>query len=152
MKKSLVTLLVLSAIFSGFLGGCGSQSSSPAHQSNHGARKTESNTRHATKTVNRKVNNPSNGHTTTHNDASGVSLTQGAKLYASTCQSCHGKAGAGTSQGPKLAASPTVVSRFGTETALEAFIAHNMPATNPGSLSSSQSRNVSAYIWNLAKK
>ena len=78
------------------------------------------------------------------------STAAGSKFFASTCQTCHGKGGAGTGMAPRLAKPSTVVARFGSPAALESFIAHNMPADNPGSLSSSQVANVSAYVWHIA--
>lgn len=76
----------------------------------------------------------------------------GASLYVRDCQSCHGRGGTGTSTAPRLAKPSSVVKTFGTEASLAAFIAHNMPASNPGSLKPQQAANAAAYVWHLAGK
>ncbi|MCY0907720.1 c-type cytochrome [Sulfobacillus sp. hq2] len=142
MQRRVFSIMLFAAVLTTTISACGHNSSAPSN--------VKQSARHS-------GNVPKNVKTSPYNAADNTkvsppNITTGAKLYASTCQSCHGKNGAGTSQGPKLAASPTVVSRFGSETALEAFVAHNMPATDPGSLTPQQATNVSGYVWGLAKK
>lgn len=142
MYKRAFSICLLSAALIGAVTACGHNTSAPSPNVKQSARNA--------KGVPKNVKTGNNESATAK--VSPPNLGAGAKLFASTCQSCHGKTGGGTSQGPKLAASAAVVSRFGTETALEAFVAHNMPATDPGSLSAQQSVNVSGYVWSLAKK
>ncbi|MBX5466438.1 MAG: cytochrome c [Firmicutes bacterium] len=85
-------------------------------------------------------------------DAGGVHSpgpVTGMQVFATTCAPCHGNQGQGTANGPSLATA-AVRARFGSEAKLEEFIAHNMPASNPGSLSPAQAQAVSAYVWQLA--
>ncbi len=77
-------------------------------------------------------------------------MAQGAKIYAATCETCHGKGGTGTGKAPRLASPSSVGAQFKTQGALDAFILHNMPANNPGSLSPQQAANVSAYVWHIS--
>lgn len=74
---------------------------------------------------------------------------KGAKVYAASCASCHGAKAQGTASGPRLK-TPNLRHRFLSEAKLQEFIAHNMPASNPGSLSAAQAYNVSWYVWKLA--
>lgn len=78
------------------------------------------------------------------------SVAAGSHVYAASCISCHGPNGTGTSKGPRLAHPSNVVSKYGTESALYVFVAHNMPANNPGSLTTRNAVNVSTYIWHIA--
>lgn len=77
-------------------------------------------------------------------------LAFGRTVFASTCAVCHGKTGLGSGKGPRLAKPSTVLSQYGTEPKLELFIAHNMPASNPGSLTLIQAQSVALYVWKLA--
>jgi mono/diheme cytochrome c family protein len=74
---------------------------------------------------------------------------KGAKVYAASCASCHGAKAQGTTSGPPLK-TPDLLHRFVSEAKLREFIAHNMPASNPGSLSAAQANDVSSYVWKLA--
>lgn len=56
----------------------------------------------------------------------------------------------GTGKAPRLKAPSSVVQDFKTETALTSFILHNMPANNPGILTTSKAANAAAYVWHLA--
>lgn len=74
----------------------------------------------------------------------------GAKLYATTCATCHGP----TAQGvPGIAPSLRGRKAFGQlyqlEPQLAEFIYINMPKSNPGSLSSQQAADVASFIWGL---
>jgi mono/diheme cytochrome c family protein len=130
MQKHISALLLLGGLLAAGISACGSNTGAP-------------NVKQSARNTNSAANK---------NNSPASSIDTGAKLFASSCESCHGKNGAGTSQGPKLEASPTVAARFGTETALATFIDHNMPATDPGSLSAGQYSLVSAYVWSLIKK
>lgn len=79
------------------------------------------------------------------------SVSAGSRVYAATCASCHGIHATGTLMGPRLAHPSNIVSHFTSETALEVFIAHNMPANNPGILTTKDAVNVAQYIWHIAK-
>ncbi|MCY0877354.1 MAG: cytochrome c [Firmicutes bacterium] len=74
----------------------------------------------------------------------------GARVFQATCESCHGRDGVGTGKAPRLKAPSSVVQDFKTETALTSFILHNMPANNPGILTTSKAANAAAYVWHLA--
>jgi cytochrome c len=78
------------------------------------------------------------------------SVAAGARVYAASCISCHGPSGTGTNKGPRLAHPSNVVATYRTESALYVFVAHNMPANNPGSLTTHDAVNVSTYIWHIA--
>lgn len=116
------------------------------------ARNTKNAVRHTSKDTTNSMRKPSHTSSSSSSTSAMGNVTAGAKLYASTCESCHGKGGIGTASAPRLAAPSAVVSQFGTESSLEAFIAHNMPATNPGSLTATQAHNVAGYIWHLDVK
>jgi thiosulfate dehydrogenase len=75
----------------------------------------------------------------------------GARVFQATCESCHGRDGVGTGKAPRLKAPSGVVSDFKTESALTSFILHNMPANNPGILTTTKAANAAAYVWHLAK-
>ncbi|MCL6562025.1 MAG: cytochrome c [Firmicutes bacterium] len=74
---------------------------------------------------------------------------RGAKVFAASCASCHGAKAQGTASAPPLKTA-NLLHRFGSEAKLREFIAHNMPASNPGSLSAAQASDVSWYVWKLA--
>jgi thiosulfate dehydrogenase len=76
-------------------------------------------------------------------------VDRGGLIYAAQCALCHGADGAGQS--------PTIPALWGpgaysdgagmNEVAkMAAFVQHNMPQTNPGSLSPQQAYDVSAYV------
>lgn len=77
-------------------------------------------------------------------------VADGSRFFASACASCHGRTGTGTASGPRLAKPSNVITQFKTETALESFILHNMPADNPGTLSTKNAANAAAYVWHIA--
>ena len=153
--------------------GCGN-TAGPSHHIKEGAKKTISDTKKVGKTVDKNTKKAITGgaksKTSTKSSDSSKSaksssksktsssavhpgsVSAGSKLFASTCQVCHGKGGVGTSTAPRLAKPSAVISQFGTQAALEAFIAHNMPATKPGSLTPQQASNAAAYVWQIANK
>ncbi|HWT05095.1 MAG TPA: PQQ-binding-like beta-propeller repeat protein, partial [Xanthomonadales bacterium] len=71
----------------------------------------------------------------------------GAAVYTATCQQCHGVNLQGQS-GPGLvgAAFRKYVGKAGTAASLEDFIARQMPADKPGSLTQQQYLDVTAYL------
>lgn len=80
-------------------------------------------------------------------------VAAGAKLYASTCATCHGTNGqADTALGRKYHAfilwgpKSVIPSSLNTMSALSAFIHSSMPFTNPGSLTAAQATDAAAYI------
>ncbi len=146
--------------------GCGN-TAGPSHHIKEGAKKTISDTKKVGKTIDKNTkktiisgakNNTSKSTKSSSKSKSYSSavhpgsVSAGSKLFASTCQVCHGKGGVGTSTAPRLAKPSTVMSQFGTQAALEAFIAHNMPASKPGSLTPQQASNAAAYVWHIASK
>ena len=74
----------------------------------------------------------------------------GARVYSTSCESCHARGGTGTGNGPRLAKPSNVMASFKTQAALAQFIAHNMPANNPGILKAKNAADVAAYVWRLA--
>ncbi len=167
-RIALRQLLTLAAI--PIVVGCG-MAAGPSHTVKHGAKKAVSDVKHTGKKVDKKSVKTLNsttqsatkttgaGKSSTTSKGSGTvakkapsskgNITAGTKLYASTCQVCHGKGGMGTSSGPRLARPSALATEFKTQASLVAFIAHNMPATKPGSLSASQAANVGAYVWSI---
>ena len=71
----------------------------------------------------------------------------GAAVYSATCQQCHGVNLQGQS-GPGLvgAAFRNYVGKAGTAASLEDFIARQMPADKPGSLTQQQYLDVTAFL------
>jgi PQQ-dependent dehydrogenase (methanol/ethanol family) len=71
----------------------------------------------------------------------------GAAVYSATCQQCHGVNLQGQS-GPPLVGAPfrTYVGKAGTAASLEDFIARQMPADKPGSLTQQQYLDVTAFL------
>jgi len=71
----------------------------------------------------------------------------GAAVYTATCQQCHGVNLQGQA-GPALvgAAFRNYVGKAGTAASLEDFIAKQMPADKPGSLTQQQDLDVTAYL------
>lgn len=138
--------------------GCGNKPApAPKHAVKSTAKKTASKTKH---TVNTAMNKSkpkgvkrslvSKVRTTAPTVPAMGNVAAGAKLFAASCQTCHGKNGVGAGAGPRLASPSNVVAQFGTESALGSFIQHNMPANNPGSLSATQASNAAAYVWHIA--
>lgn len=78
-------------------------------------------------------------------------MAAGAKLFARSCATCHGSGGIGTHGAPRLAAPSGVPTTFGGHVhRMERFIAANMPANHPGSLSPTEVKDVTAYVWHIA--
>src|ERR1700681_1104458 len=77
----------------------------------------------------------------------GTQAAAGATVYSATCQQCHGVNLQGQS-GPGLvgAAFPKYVGTSGTAATLEDFIARQMPADKPGSLTQQQYLDVTAFL------
>jgi thiosulfate dehydrogenase len=72
----------------------------------------------------------------------------GKRLFATTCATCHGPAGGGTSQAPPLWGDSSFSIGAGmarSRTAAE-FIRANMPFTTPGTLTDQQALDVATYI------
>lgn len=174
MKRMALRQWTLMALTIPVLAGCG-LAAGPSHTVKHGSKKAVSDVKHTGKKVDKKAlktlkstkktvtkktgdAKPAKPSSTTKKNSGATkapspmgSVAAGAKLYASSCQVCHGKAGVGTSSGPRLARPSAVPTQFKTEASLVAFIAHNMPATKPGSLSPSQASDAGAYVWSIGK-
>ncbi len=80
-----------------------------------------------------------------------ATIRRGAMLFRAECAVCHGPAGIGTHNAPRLAAPTGVVNTFKTEASLVAFISSQMPADHPGSLTHQQAREVGSYVWHIAE-
>lgn len=123
--------MAVMAVTSGLmLGGCGKSSSNGSAQSS------------STQKTNTSQSAASSSQKPT--------VAAGASLYKKSCASCHGASGKGTGKGPRLASPSNVLKRYGTKAQLQKFIAHNMPASNPGSLSTQQAANATEYVWHIA--
>jgi len=81
---------------------------------------------------------------------------EGAKLYGEYCASCHGKAGQGTKNAPPVvgknalpldppATAKVRKTQFHTAQDVAEFVAKNMPAKKPGSLTSDQYYDILAF-------
>ncbi len=74
---------------------------------------------------------------------------RGSQIYAQQCALCHGADGAGTPPdfpalwGPAAYNDGAGMNRVST---MAAFVQHNMPQSNPGSLSPQQAYDVAAYV------
>jgi mono/diheme cytochrome c family protein len=79
-----------------------------------------------------------------------TSIQAGAQIFRAQCQTCHGASGVGTPSAPRLAKPSAVAATFPTQAQLEAFIQHNMPASAPGSLTTSQATQVAGYVWQIS--
>ncbi len=170
MGRIALRQLTLAVIAFPILVGCG-MAAGPSHTVKHGAKKAVSDVKHAGKKVDKKAvktlkstqktvtKTTGGGKAPPTSKSSGAkkspspmgNIAAGAKLYASTCEVCHGKGGMGTSSGPRLARPSAVATQFKTQASLVTFIAHNMPATKPGSLSPSQAADAGAYVWSIGK-
>jgi cytochrome c len=82
---------------------------------------------------------------------------EGAKLYGEYCASCHGKAGQGTKNAPAavgknaLPLDPPATAKvrktqFHTAQDVAEFVAKNMPAKKPGSLTTDQYYDILAFV------
>lgn len=80
-----------------------------------------------------------------------AAIKRGATLFAADCAVCHGAAGIGTHNAPRLAAPTGVTNTFKSESSLVAFISSQMPADHPGSLTHQQARDVGSYVWHIAE-
>lgn len=80
-----------------------------------------------------------------------VAVTDGIRLYNSSCQTCHGPGGVGGSANVPLNTQKLKVDFIHRQT-LAVFIQLNMPENNPGSLTAQQSVALAYYIWTLAGK
>jgi mono/diheme cytochrome c family protein len=78
-------------------------------------------------------------------------VAAGAQIFAARCATCHGSAGAGTYNAPRLAAPSGVWFTFHSPTALQNYIQGHMPGDNPGTLSRIQAKDVAAYVWSISK-
>jgi cytochrome c len=77
----------------------------------------------------------------------------GAKLFATTCSTCHGSDAGGVSGvAPALVGRPALFTLYPHQWQLAAFIQTYMPKTNPGSLSKQQAANLAAFIYALNGK
>ena len=149
-KAKTRAFLIGTALWLGMAGitGCGHSASPSSHSKHPPAQKTS-----VAKPQSRRSGAPTSPAPRTAAPAVPVgNVKAGAALFQKSCQSCHGPQGSGSHSGPALKASALVISRFGTQSALEGFIAHNMPASNPGSLSPQQAADAAAYVWHLAKE
>lgn len=168
MGRIALRLTAVAVIAVPVLIGCG-LAAGPSHSVKHGTKKAVSDVKHAGKKVDKKAVKTLKSTKKTVTKTTGVgksasssknsskapspmgNIAAGAKLYASSCQVCHGKGGMGTSSAPRLARPSAVATQFKTQASLVAFIAHNMPATKPGSLSPSQAADAGAYVWSIGK-
>lgn len=73
--------------------------------------------------------------------------TSGQTIFAAQCASCHGNNGIGGSA-PALKGIST---QYASQSALAGFLQKNMPLSNPGSLSASQSSELATYLYSLGK-
>ena len=69
----------------------------------------------------------------------------GKDVFAGKCSSCHGGSGQGAAA-PKLIGSGNALGRYGNAQALLTFISKNMPKSNAGSLSATESLRVLAFL------
>jgi mono/diheme cytochrome c family protein len=72
----------------------------------------------------------------------------GAALFEAECETCHGVGGDGAGGAPILN-NGAVLKSYPTESALEAFIVANMPASDPGSLTPTDAQDLAYYILSL---
>lgn len=155
--KALITIFVLATLAAG-CGGNPSASRNTTHHTQQGAGsgkniKTSSKNK---RSVQNAGSGPGPAHAAKPYSAPPATLppgniAAGSRVFTSTCASCHGSGATGTGKGPRLAHPSNVLSQFKTETALEVFIAHNMPSNNPGILSTKDAVNVASYVWHIAK-
>lgn len=79
--------------------------------------------------------------------------TQGAKLFASTCASCHGPTANGVpGVGPSLRNRKAFGTLYKDQANLAKFIQIYMPRTNPGTLTPQQASNLASFIWGINGK
>ncbi|CAB1129297.1 Cytochrome c family protein [Candidatus Hydrogenisulfobacillus filiaventi] len=74
----------------------------------------------------------------------------GARLYSTTCEQCHGPTGEGIKGAyPSLLRMKDFKRLYGNQAGLAGFIQHNMPFTDPGSLTKQQAADAAAFIYAL---
>lgn len=78
-------------------------------------------------------------------------VSAGATIFGAQCASCHGPDGNGTLSAPRLSAPSGVWYTFHTPSRLENFIQTHMPGNHPGTLTRTQAKYVSAYVWSISK-
>jgi cytochrome c len=77
----------------------------------------------------------------------------GAKLFSTSCATCHGANAAGVSGvAPALVGRPSLFTLYPHQWQLAAFIQTYMPKTNPGSLSKQQAADLAAFVYALNGK
>jgi mono/diheme cytochrome c family protein len=78
--------------------------------------------------------------------AQGNQVASGQQVYQQACASCHGDFGEGFEDAPPLIGAGTQIADYRTAARLYNFISSEMPADEPGSLSSQQYYDVLAYL------
>lgn len=73
---------------------------------------------------------------------------EGQQFFNQSCITCHGPGGNGAGGAPNLN-DGKVIKKYASLTALQHFIQTHMPASDPGSLRSFQSRDLAIYIRSL---
>ncbi|MBX5467521.1 MAG: cytochrome c [Firmicutes bacterium] len=75
-------------------------------------------------------------------------VARGAALYQRDCAACHGVAGSGAPGAPALDG-PRLARDYPSRQALARFIAENMPASAPGTLSPTMAEDLARYLRRL---
>ena len=83
--------------------------------------------------------------TTSGGTTAGQLSASGQAVFASNCARCHGNNGQGGA-GPAIIGSTQGLAKYNTAQGLLTYVSGNMPASAPGSLSSQQYLEVTAYL------
>ncbi|MHB1610223.1 MAG: c-type cytochrome [Sulfobacillus sp.] len=75
--------------------------------------------------------------------------TAGQALFAAMCETCHGPGGNGAGGAPVLN-DGAVLQKYSTPASLSAFISSNMPASDPGILTTQEATDLTLYIFQLS--
>jgi len=136
MKRFWLVAIPVFMILALALGACSSSgTTTPSSTSTTSSSTTTQTTTSSTSTTSTAPGTPTAGEL-----ASG-----GQGVYASHCAGCHGNNGQGVTA-PAVIGSNQALAKYNTAQGLLKFITEVMPATNPGSLSSQQYLEVTAYL------
>lgn len=146
----LIGLVLALGIFST---GCGAIAAPSPHSSGHASKPLASVNNTKNPALTGKANRAKVKKVTSRSKMgpSSATIKRGATLFRADCAICHGAGGIGTHNAPRLAGPSGVAKTFTTESSLVAFIASQMPANHPGSLTHQEARDVGSYVWHIAE-
>ena len=144
MKRFWLVAIPVFLILALALGAC-SSSGTTTSSSTSTPSTTSTPTTTSSTTTQTTTSSTSTTSTTPGAPTAGELASSGQGVYASHCAGCHGKNGQGVTA-PAVIGSNQALAKYNTAQGLLKFITEVMPASNPGSLSSQQYLEVTAYL------